>query len=731
MLTRVAQEELIDVPWMEPVRKALLEDALQFYEQLLAKRTADPEIRLASAQAWLLSGWISGRSGDDAGHRKAIRRALDLLEPLNEEFPESVPCRAALATALHYQSHETAWTPNRYQEAEKLLRRAVQLQESVVAATPESSGNAYDLANMLHLLGNALRTGGRHEEAETVYLRVVSIGEGGTAKDPNDPAHLRAQIRGLTCIAEMICGAQPERAEALLVRAQTLATRFQAARRKTGTLFDTASATVADVDKAFVTLYRQTKRFKEALAASRRAHAINAKYASDFPSFRYYRDRVAWSTESLARSLSDLAEHDQAERAWREVIEIFDKLAADFPKTSVYRSGLGRSYRSLAATLDATNRPDDAAKALRQSLEQFLKIAEDDPDGINANGRIGNPRIEAARVSRQLAMRTQRTEDAEPLYRHAVTLLESVVGERPDVAEYRSTLGDTHGRLATLLGDAGRIKEAEAAVRQAVAVFEKLAAEFPKQRAYRETLATTYAWRWVKIATAAGRPDEVDKAKRQALTIWEKLAADFPEEAQYPHKAGVLQQGLGAYDAALTSLTKAVDLQPDSWESWHLRGNSFAKLGQWEKAVADQTRAVELKPDYWQAYHNRGLSLGKLGQWDKVIADQTKALELNPKHWWSLSRRGDAYSALKQWDKALSDYTKAIELGSTESYVWVAKAGMHARLNQPDQAMAELRRAVAKGYQDVKQLKNRSDLADLRSRDDFKQLVGELEAKKK
>jgi hypothetical protein len=45
--------------------------------------------------------------------------------------------------------------------------------------------------------------------------------------------------------------------------------------------------------------------------------------------------------------------------------------------------------------------------------------------------------------------------------------------------------------------------------------------------------------------------------------------------------------------------------------------------------------------------------------------------------------------------------------------------------------MAELRQAVAKGYQDAKQLKNRGDLADLRSRDDFKQLVAELEGKKK
>ena len=86
---------------------------------------------------------------------------------------------------------------------------------------------------------------------------------------------------------------------------------------------------------------------------------------------------------------------------------------------------------------------------------------------------------------------------------------------------------------------------------------------------------------------------------------------------------------------------------------------------------------------------------------------------------------------MKQWDKAIADYTKAIELGATEPHLWVSKAVAHAQLNQPAEAMADLRQAVAKGFRDVNQLKNRSDLAGLRSREDFKQLLMDLEAKKK
>src|SRR5262245_54481095 len=51
MLTQVAEERVAGVPGMEPVRKELLEDAIQFYEGLLAERNSDPEIRRATAWA--------------------------------------------------------------------------------------------------------------------------------------------------------------------------------------------------------------------------------------------------------------------------------------------------------------------------------------------------------------------------------------------------------------------------------------------------------------------------------------------------------------------------------------------------------------------------------------------------------------------------------------------------------------------------------------------------------
>jgi tetratricopeptide (TPR) repeat protein len=713
MLTRVAQEELADVPWMEPVRKVLLEDALQFYEQLLAERTTDPEIRLATAHARLDLGWINGRYGETAQQQRAIRLALELLEPLVTEYPENLHYRAGLARALHHQGHETAWNKKRWKEAERLLRRAIELQESVVASAPDADANSFYLSEMVQLLGNALTAGGQSKEAEAIYRRVVSIGERMTAKCPNDPHHLRTQVRGLTSIAGLLSEKDPAQAEELLLRAQALAVRFQAAGRKTNFLFDASAHTVAEVDKGLGNLYHAQGRTKEAQAAFRRAVEVYQKYTSDFPSLRFYRERLAWASNRLADALTDPADREEAERFYRVAVEAHEKLVADFPKDAIYYQGLSHAYRGLGGLLERAKRP----------------------------------------------------EEAEQRYRQAAKLFQSVAADPPVAPKYRSNLGHTFARLATLYWDDGNSKKAEEAARQSLAIFDKLVTDFPDKAAYRQSLANMYQWQLVKILVATGQAKEAEKVRGQALAIWQKLAADYPGESQYCHKSGALQNSLAQHKDATISFSRAIELDPDSWESWHGRGIAFSSLGRWDEAVADQTKAIELKPDhpwswhqrglaqsrlghwdkavadhskaielkpdYWQAYHERGWPLGKLGQWDKAIADQTKALELNPKHWWTWSRRGDGYSALKHWDQAVADYTKAIALGAAEPRVWVSKAAAHAQLNQPDKAMTELRQALGKGFRNVKQLKNRSDLAGLRSREDFKQLLWELEAKKK
>src|SRR5262249_20370052 len=82
MLTKVSEIDLARVPQMEPVRRALLEKALRFYQGFLQEHNADPAIRLETAEAYRRMGDIYSQLGQLPQAEQAFGEALGLLQKL-------------------------------------------------------------------------------------------------------------------------------------------------------------------------------------------------------------------------------------------------------------------------------------------------------------------------------------------------------------------------------------------------------------------------------------------------------------------------------------------------------------------------------------------------------------------------------------------------------------------------------------------------------------------------
>jgi tetratricopeptide (TPR) repeat protein len=652
MLTRVAQDELSDVPGMELVRKTLLEDALQFYEQLLAERTADPEIRFATAQALLDLAFINGRLGETAQEKEGVQLALGLLEPLAKEFAEDLRYRAGLARALHLQSHQTAWLPNRWKEAEQLLRRAVELQESVAFASPESSEHAFQLADMLQMLGNALGTGGQSKESEAAYRRAISIGERITAKDPNDAAHLRAQVRGLTSIAHLRSIKDPDEAEAILLRAQELASRFGAAGRKTGIQFDNSAYVLASVEQGLGELYHAQGRTQEAQAAFRRAWAIYQKHTSDFPNVRFYRERLAWASHRLADSLTDPDDGTEAERLYCEAVEEHEKLVADFPKVAIYRRGLSRAYRGHGNLLRRLGRHDDAEKVYRQTINRLQTLTAEFPQDLETQLGLSAAYQDLASLEEAAKRPTEALEG----FRKSLEVAEHAAAKFPDQAIVWETVGHKSRALGWQLRRANHLADSEATHAKGVEAFEKagkmpgasthtlryLAAETRRGQAevalaqkrpkdaedlFRKSVEDCYTLpgdffvmkperlrsvgagidRFSLFLRGQGKPQEANEALQQGVNFFAKLSKDMPKEA-------VLKEGLTERyrkfawflatapnpknrdgKRAVELAKNAVALAPESGICWNTLGIAYYRAGEWKDAVASLEKAMELR----------------------------------------------------------------------------------------------------------------------------------------
>src|SRR5262249_46726993 len=142
-------------------------------------------------------------------------------------------------------------------------------------------------------------------------------------------------------------------------------------------------------------------------------------------------------------------------------------------------------------------------------------------------------------------------------------------------------------------------------------------------------------------------------------------------------------------------------------------------LGQYARALADWDRAIELDQGPQRAWFraNRAAVLGHCGEHARTAAEAEQVASANDlpnDTWYDLARAGAlASGAVRQDDNvAPGEREKLAELYATRAVDWLTRA-----------ARAGLFRAPA--Y--VQRLRTNKDLDALRSRDDFRKLLAEVE----
>ena len=84
------------------------------------------------------------------------------------------------------------------------------------------------------------------------------------------------------------------------------------------------------------------------------------------------------------------------------------------------------------------------------------------------------------------------------------------------------------------------------------------------------------------------------------------------------------------YFAAIKDLDKAIELNPQHYYPWGLRGQSKFYLGQYEEAIKDFDRAIELNSNKSVSlFYNRGSCKYKLNDYKGVIEDYSSCIQLN------------------------------------------------------------------------------------------------------
>jgi len=344
----------------------------------------------------------------------------------------------------------------------------------------------------------------------------------------------------------------------------------------------------------------------------------------------------------------------------------------------------------------------------------------------------------------------RRFQKAEQLLDRAVDLYRELAREYLETPEYRQGLARAYHNLGVLHMVQGHNRAAEEAHGRALKVRQQLAKEFPREPAYRQELAYSFGELAIVQVKILQKP-EAEKSFNQGIALLAELEKENPQEPAY-------------WGEQIIQLENLIILLSDL-ERFEDAAKSSLRVVALRKKLADASPTVAAnRSEVGQSLHNlAGFLLEQRKRADarkylrEAIREQAKAVALDAQpayrqrlclHYlglievaFSTGDHAEAAQAVAELVKAVPAEVADYPRGAALLARCVALAGKDEKLAEGkrkelakrygDQALDLLQKAIARGYKDVIYLRDSRDLEPLRSRDDFKKILSDLETRTK
>jgi serine/threonine protein kinase/tetratricopeptide (TPR) repeat protein len=735
---------LRDTGRTEQAGSAYLE-ALAIDKQLTAAFPERPEYRRDLMLTHYNLGILYQKTGRPKDAESSLREAVTIGRQLATEYPEKAALRSSHANNLIVLSALLSGTGG-LEEAERLLRDALAIRKQLAADFPNVLDHRLDLSLAHNNLGSLLSKLGRADDAEAAHRASLAVLKQLAAAYPNRP-DFRQHLAGTNYNLGVMLHTsdRSEKAEvawrdALALYKQLVADFPEVPDYQRG---------LADTLNALATLLRATGRAEEAEKAHRDALAMIQRQVADFPEQPAFRASLALSYNNLGFMLfKTLGRPDDAGASYRDAAAVWKQLVQEFPNRPRYREGLAQTYYNLGLLYGDTRRPREAANAYRDSLAIHQRLAADYPTVPDYERARSVTFNQLVRLVRSLHSTAGPLDEREAAAREAVAVCTQLSADLPNSTDVRHELGKSHFKLGNVLRDSRRPREAVPEYEKAAALQRQLAADSPGEPAHHYNLSHTLT-NLGNVLDRLKQPKEAEAAHREALTLLQKLVTEFPENTEYLRDLGTVHGNLGThlrqnnrwaeaekvYHEAVALLKPLADAFPDNHEYQNDLASTLGNLGfvchhngEYARAVTfiEQARPYSqaaMKADprnaaYRLVCHNglRTLAASVLALNDHAgiarAADEFARLAYDPVN--------DTYLAVRmlcQCAKLVGDDRKLTDAARGE-----LAEGYTTR------ALAHLKLAVARGYKDAANLKRDPVIAPLRGRDDFRNLLAELEA---
>jgi tetratricopeptide (TPR) repeat protein/tRNA A-37 threonylcarbamoyl transferase component Bud32/ribosomal protein S27E len=389
MLTEVGHESLAHVPYVESVRRALLEKALSFYGDLLESRPTDPTVRKELALAHHRCGQIHFLLGRPREAEQSYRRAIGILDKMADGFPRSIDYRHHLAISHDFLAELLRVAGGRQEEAEQHYRAALTHQTRLVQDPQSTPEMRRELTRTYNNLGILLMETNRLSEAEPAFRQAIAGLEQLMVEFPAVPEYQADLARTFINVGILRKGQQKtEAAEEAYQRAAELLGALRSsypANHEYGYKWGVSQLDLAN-------LYTTAGQLDDARKHGDQAGAALENLAHSYPGIPLYAQEFANSGNTLANILAMQGQLDAAETAFDQALKTLDEISARFPthldKRADFHSLRAITLGGLAWLAHERDDRHVALKLVEQAIDEQSIAVKLDPHSPKYRDRL-------------------------------------------------------------------------------------------------------------------------------------------------------------------------------------------------------------------------------------------------------------------------------------------------------------------------------------------------------
>jgi serine/threonine-protein kinase len=315
-LSRISESPELKALAMEPLRRDLLGQAKDFYNQLASQQADEPSLQAERGRAYVRLAEITEQLGDRPGAIALALQAQDIFEGLYASDPGNADYQDDLARALttagrnHYEM-------DKYQAAKPALERATAIREQLRAANPSERHHRFKLAVALNHLGLLYQRMGKPAEAAATHEKARSL-------------------------CQQLMDESPKEADYQSELARTL----------------TALGSMADLDQNYA---------RQAPLAGQATDLLE-RLVKDHPKRADYQSRLAQALTSLSLSHANLRQPEQAKEIAERALAVANNLVGAHPDVPEYLKQLGNARVNYAIALAQLGEHSRAATEVESAV---------------------------------------------------------------------------------------------------------------------------------------------------------------------------------------------------------------------------------------------------------------------------------------------------------------------------------------------------------------------------